>query len=106
MGIYLTHRAIGSTDNQATGGFMAKRNRGGFVEHILERTAPVSWRAAACRAADASELPTTVWATTDPDMPFTLSAALMEPRVSKPYRYVGLITYLPTTSFRGHAGYR
>jgi hypothetical protein len=85
---------------------MARRNRSRFVEHILEPTAPVEWRSAACRAADSSELPTTIWATTDPDMPFALSAALMEPRVSKPYRYSGLITYLPATYFRGHADYR
>ena len=78
----------------------------GVVHHVLESTVPVFYRADACRRADATELSQTIFSTSDPDMPFvvlefTRGGPYAPPPVNAPYRWTGLVTYLPSTYFRG-----
>lgn len=68
--------------------------------HALETKAPVSYRAEACRLADDSGLAMTVFATTDPDMPFIVLDAgrgqgFGRAPVSAPYTFLPLVSFMP-----------
>ncbi len=85
---------------------MAKRGSSKPYEHILETSAPVAYRAQACRLSDETGLPMTVFSTTDPDMPFVVMEfsrggcfPSAPPPVSKPYRWLPLVTFLPLKYF-------
>jgi hypothetical protein len=71
----------------------------------MPKVASEGWIVTAKSLSDSSELPMTIVATTDPDMPFLVKdfsrITCGLPLVSQPYKAQALVTLLPVTYFRG-----
>ena len=79
---------------------MAKRTTPKVWQIDIETgIAPVSYRSDACRLADESWLPMTVYATSDPDMRWCIVEATNPRPVAPPYSALPIVTILPNRYF-------